>query len=64
MCWITESEACLDGKIAEKDIPVIKILTSELIAPFYFNFAYELNKNTPSLAIHVVNTYKLEEISD
>lgn len=45
MCWITESEACLDGKIAEEDITVIKILTSELIAPFYFNFAYELNKN-------------------
>lgn len=57
MCWITESEACLDGKIAEEDIPVIKILTSELIAPFYFNFAYELNKDTPSLVIHVVNTY-------
>lgn len=63
MCWITESEACLDGKIAEEDIPVIKILTSELIAPFCFNFVYELNKDTPSLAIHVVNTYNGYQIN-
>lgn len=61
MCWITESEACLDGKIAEEDIPVIKILTSELIAPFYFNFTYELNKDTPSLAIHVNKSYDDEK---
>ena len=53
----------VDGKIAEEDIPVIKILTSELIAPFCFNFVYELNKDTPSLAIHVVNTYNGYQIN-
>lgn len=59
MCWLSNLPSCWDTKVAEKDIPIFKILACHhsMLKGWFFNKIYELNEDCPEVGLDILRTY-------